>query len=338
MSVAVANALRSGDENTPSTAPTARAAVTAWRRPRSDRGGSARPCQRPAAFHSDSPWRTRRMRVGIGATVLTAITVSRMALPIEKLGTTYDAGTATIDGERAKQYAAATNDDNPAYESGKFAPPVFGVVPTWAAIGLAAADVVPSDAAMFIVHGEQDMHFHQPLVPGTTIATTSEAYAVRVGGSGTRFVVKVSSTDDAGALVLEQFVTVFIRGMSDGESGGPDKPAHAFPADARENPVGQFTIHVDDDFAKSVGLSGIIAHGLCTMAMCSQAVIRTVADGDPARLKRLAVRFAANVVPGHDILVEIFDAGTTDGRRAYAFEATSAGAAVVKNGWAEIDE
>jgi len=298
------------------------------------------------------------MRVGIGATVLTAITVSRMALPIEKLGTTYDAGTATIDGERAKQYAAATNDDNPAYELGKFAPPVFGVVPTWAAIGLAAADVVPSDAAMFIVHGEQDMHFHQPLVPGTTIATTSEAYAVRVGGSGARFVVKVSSTDDAGALVLEQFVTVFIRGMSDGESGGPDKPAHAFPADARENPVGQFTIHVDDDqtfryheasgdpmpihldddFAKSVGLSGIIAHGLCTMAMCSQAVIRTVADGDPARLKRLAVRFAANVFPGNDILVEIFDAGTTDGRRAYAFEATSAGAAVVKNGWAEIDE
>ena len=67
---------------------------------------------------------------------------------------------------------------------------MFGVVPTWDAIGLAAADVVPPEAAMFIVHGEQDMHFHQPLVPGMTLTTTSEAYAVRVGGSGTRFVVR----------------------------------------------------------------------------------------------------------------------------------------------------
>ena len=48
----------------------------------------------------------------------TVISFGAMALPIEKLGTTYDAGTATIDAERAKQYAAATNDDNPAYESG----------------------------------------------------------------------------------------------------------------------------------------------------------------------------------------------------------------------------
>ena len=96
-------------------------------------------------------------------------------------------------------------------------------------------------------------------------------------------------------------------------------------------------IHLDDAFAKSVGLPGIIAHGLCTMAMCSQAVVKTVADGDPSRLKRLAVRFAANVLPGNDIDVEIFDAGTANGRQAYAFEATSAGAVVVKNGWAEVE-
>ncbi len=282
-----------------------------------------------------------------------------MALPIEKLGTTYEPRAAVIEPERAKQYAAATNDPNPAYESGKYAPPVFGVVPTWDVMGLAVADVVPADAVMFIVHGEQDMHFHQPLVPGAPLTTTSESYSVRVGGSGTRFTVKVDSTGDDGQPVLTQYITIFIRGMSDGESGGPDKPAHDLPEDARSRPAGTFTIHVDDDqtyryheasgdpmpihlddaFAKSVGLPGIIAHGLCTMAMCSQAVISTAADGDPARLKRLAVRFAANVFPGNDIEVALFDAGATDGgRKAVAFEATSAGAVVVKNGWAEIEE
>jgi acyl dehydratase len=278
-------------------------------------------------------------------------------VPIDKLGTRCVAATTEIDPERAKAYAAATNDDNPAYESGKYAPPVFGVVPTWPQILVVSADMIPPESLMFIVHGEQDMWFHQPLVPGTRLTTSAEPFAVRVGSSGTRLVVKTESVNDRGDPVLTQFVTIFIRGMSDGESAGPDKPDHDLPDDARARPVGTFTIHVDDDqtfryrqasgdempihlddaFAKSVGLPGIIAHGLCTMAMCSQAVIRTVADGDPARLKRLAVRFASNVFPGNDIDVEIFEAGSTEFRRLYAFEATSAGAVVVKNGWAEVE-
>ncbi|HZQ28386.1 MAG TPA: MaoC/PaaZ C-terminal domain-containing protein [Acidimicrobiales bacterium] len=283
-----------------------------------------------------------------------------MALDLDKLGTTYDERTATIDPDRAKAYAAATNDDNPAYESGKFAPPVFGVVPTWDAMGLAVADIIPPEALMMIVHGEQDMHFHQPLVPGRTITTVADTYSVRVGGSGTRLTVRVVSRDaESGDVVLEQFVTTFIRGMADGDSGGPDKPDHTFPEEARAHEVGQFTVHVDDDqtyryrdasgdqmpihvddgFAKSVGLPGIIAHGLCTMAMTSQAVVKTVADGDPSRVKRLAVRFSKNVFPGDDVTTTIYDAGTTpDGRKRYAFEATSSrGDTVISNGLAEVE-
>jgi acyl dehydratase len=281
-----------------------------------------------------------------------------MALPLDKLGTTYEARTATLDPERARAYAAATNDDNPAYQEGKLAPPVFGVVPTWEALMSVAADVVPAEALMMVVHGEQDMHFHAPLVPGTTLVTRAEPYSVRVGGSGTRFTVKLTSEDAEDASpVMTQYITLFIRGLADGESGGPDKPDHEFPSEARARKVGELSIHVDDDqtfryrdasgdempihvddaFAKSVGLPGIIAHGLCTMAMCSQAVITEVADGDPSRLARLAVRFAANVFPGNDVLTEIYDAGTSEtGNALYAFEATSAGSVVIKNGWAEI--
>src|SRR5689334_20392631 len=161
-----------------------------------------------------------------------------MALPIEKLGTMYPPAETDIDPARAKAYAAATNDDNPAYESGKYAPPVFGVVPTWSQLLAAAADVIPAEAMMFIVHGEQDMHFHQPLVPGTKLTTTSESHSVRVGGSGTRFVAKVESNDADGVPVMTQYVTIFVRGMNDGDSGGPDKPDHEFPESAREKPVG----------------------------------------------------------------------------------------------------
>jgi len=273
-----------------------------------------------------------------------------MALPLEKLGTTYDERVEAVDPDRAKAYAAATNDDNPAYTEGAFAPPVFAVVPTWEAMGLAVADVVPADALMMIVHGEQDMHFHRPLVPGMKLHTRATAHSVRVGGSGTRYTIRVDSTGDDGEPIVEQYVTMFIRGMSDGESGGPDKPSHE---PAKGDKVGELSVHVDDDqtfryrdasgdmmpihvdegFAKQVGLPGIIAHGLCTMAMCSQAVIKTVADGDPSKLKRLAVRFAANVFPGNDVVTEIH---ATDQPGVYAFEATSAGATVIKNGLAEV--
>jgi acyl dehydratase len=281
-----------------------------------------------------------------------------MALPVEKLGTTYDPRTATIDPERTKAYAAATNDDNPAYTSGKYAPPVFGVVPTWEAMGLAVADTVPPEALMMVVHGEQDMHFLQPLVPGQTLTTRATAHSVRVGGSGTRFTIRVEAVDDDNAPVLDEYVTMFIRGMSDGESAGPDKPDHTFPDAARGAKVGEFTVHVDDDqtyrykdasgdlmpihvdneFAKTVGLPGIIAHGLCTMAMTSQAVVKTVADGDPSRVKRLAVRFSKNVFPGNDVVTTIYDAGEKDGRKVYAFEAQSNGDLVISNGLAEVEQ
>jgi acyl dehydratase len=279
-----------------------------------------------------------------------------MALPLEKLGTTYDETNEVIDPDRAKAYAAATNDPNPKYADGSFAPPVFGVVPTWGAMGLAVADVVPGDALMMIVHGEQDMHFHQPLVPGTKLTTSATAHSVRVGGSGTRYTIEVNSKDDAGNPVLTEYVTMFIRGMSDGESGGPDKPTHEHDL-ASATKVGTFTVHVDDDqtyrykdasgdmmpihvddsFAKQVGLPGIIAHGLCTMAMCSQAVVELAADGDPGRVKRLAVRFASNVFPGSDVETTVYALAPDEaGNMTYAFEATSNGATVIKNGLAEI--
>src|SRR5437763_7815977 len=109
-----------------------------------------------------------------------------MALDTSKIGTRFPDHVATIDGDRAKAYAAATNDDNPAYTSGKYAPPVFGVVPTFASVVATAAELIPPEAMLMLVHGEQDMWFHQPLVPGTTLTTVATAHNIRVGSSGTR--------------------------------------------------------------------------------------------------------------------------------------------------------
>jgi acyl dehydratase len=85
------------------------------------------------------------------------------------------------------------------------------------------------------------------------------------------------------------------------------------------------------------GLPGIIVHGLCTMAFASRAVIDLVADSDPSRLKRLAVRFSRPVVPGDAITTSVWPATTREDRRVYGFVTINpAGLAVIRDGVAEI--
>jgi acyl dehydratase len=58
-------------------------------------------------------------------------------------------------------------------------------------------------------------------------------------------------------------------------------------------------IHLDDDFARSVGLPGRIAHGMLQMGIA--ATVAGEAAGDGIRLRRLRCRFAGIVVPGDTV-------------------------------------
>src|SRR5687767_14233859 len=57
-----------------------------------------------------------------------------MAVDLSLLGTPSEPFDFDVEAERAKAYAAATNDPNPKYASGELAPPVFAVVPVFAAL------------------------------------------------------------------------------------------------------------------------------------------------------------------------------------------------------------
>jgi acyl dehydratase len=60
-------------------------------------------------------------------------------------------------------------------------------------------------------------------------------------------------------------------------------------------------IHIDEEFAKAVGLPGRILHGLWTMAQVARA--QTEAAGGPVHLKRLSVQFRGMGVPEHEVVV-----------------------------------
>ena len=58
-------------------------------------------------------------------------------------------------------------------------------------------------------------------------------------------------------------------------------------------------IHLDETFARSAGLPGVIAHGMLTMAFANQLVTDWL--GDRSLLKSLNGRFAGMVLPGDDV-------------------------------------
>jgi acyl dehydratase len=74
-------------------------------------------------------------------------------------------------------------------------------------------------------------------------------------------------------------------------------------------------IHWSDRVAAKVGLPGVIAHGMYTMALVGRAV--TTWAGDPAAVREVSVRFTRPVVvPDDDTGVEVTVSGRVAGETA----------------------
>ena len=69
--------------------------------------------------------------------------------------------------------------------------------------------------------------------------------------------------------------------------------------------------HFDLESARRAGFDHLFAHGLCTMAMCAHAVVALVADGDPSRVRRVAVRFASPTRLDEDLTVDVYEIDPT---------------------------
>jgi acyl dehydratase len=266
-----------------------------------------------------------------------------MSFDVEAIGRSGDEYPYAVTEEALRAYAEATDD--------VVGGPVFAVLPTWEAAGDAGRSVASEDVRPRIVHYEQDLLLHRPLVAGMNVRTRATPVALLGRPNGTTLVTHTETRDEAGELVNEQYVTTFFRGVEAPASVGERAPDHALaaegaPAAEITYPVADdqtyryadasgdhFAIHLDDEFARSVGLPGRIVHGLCTMAFTGRAVLEAAGVDDPARISRLAVRFSAPLFPGDTVTTRVWDLGN-DG---YGFEAVSGqGATVVKDGRAVL--
>ena len=100
--------------------------------------------------------------------------------------------------------------------------------------------------------------------------------------------------------------------------------------------VGDFNpIHIDEEFARSVGLPGRILHGLWTMAQVARA--HTEAAGGPGSVRcALSVQFRGMGAIEQEVTVRGTVVSVADGVAVVSSEATQAGRRIVRNGRAEV--
>jgi acyl dehydratase len=93
-------------------------------------------------------------------------------------------------------------------------------------------------------------------------------------------------------------------------------------------------IHIDEEFAKAVGLPGRILHGLWSMAQVARA--QTEAAGGPGALKRLSVQFRGMGVPEQEVVVTGTVREAADGRVLIDTVAEQSGNQIIRNAEAEL--
>lgn len=203
----------------------------------------------------------------------------------------------------------------------------FVAMPTLAVVVARSmlARTLPIDFAM-VLHGEQTLRLHRPL------PTAAELIA------DTRIVRIVDKGEGKGALIYHETVarlaednaplfavggSLFARG--DGGFGGspdsvpvphriPDRaPDHRHVTQTRADQALLYRLtgdrnplHADPALARRAGFPMPILHGLCSYAIACRAVLATVCDYDPARIKGFDVRFTAPVLPGDRIETDIW--------------------------------
>ncbi len=94
-------------------------------------------------------------------------------------------------------------------------------------------------------------------------------------------------------------------------------------------------IHVDEEFARAVGLPGRILHGLWTMAQVARA--HTEAADGVGSLRRLSVQFRGMGIPEKEIVVTATVRDVQDGIATVDSVAKQDGKRIIRNGVAEIE-
>jgi acyl dehydratase len=234
-----------------------------------------------------------------------------------------------VDASSIEAYADATLDPLAIYRSDEpVAPPVFGIVPIWPAVQAALADEELGIDVGRVVHGEQRMTFHRLIRAGDDLRSAGWIASISEKGPNEVFVLSFETHDAGGSLVTSQDVVCVSRGTARGDgssrsvmkkrgSSQQESPAPlavravSLPDDITfryaKASGDDNRIHIDEDFARQMGLPGIIVQGMSLFAIAVQAVVEGPCHEDPSRLKSASVRFVRPIRPGRAFEVAVLE-------------------------------
>jgi NAD(P)-dependent dehydrogenase (short-subunit alcohol dehydrogenase family)/acyl dehydratase len=204
-----------------------------------------------------------------------------------------------------------------------------------------------------ILHGEQELIFHNQFpVEGelTTEGKITDVYDK--GNKGAIIKAEFDTYHSNGKKLFTNIVTIFSK--LDGNFGGqePKKTFFEFPEREPDFIVEEkmsanqpllyrltgdmFELHVDPDFAKSVGFKKPIMHGLCTHGYSCRAVIQSIIPNHPEKLRKFNCRFSKTLYPGALIKTLIWKTASNKG--VWKTINAENGDEIITNGYFEYGE
>ena len=247
-----------------------------------------------------------------------------MSIDLDIIGKRLETSPFTYDQDTVILYAlgvgAGVDELDFVYEKDLQVLPTFAVVP-----------FIPSFLSVFVpaaglnlfnvLHGEQTIVLHKPIAPSGTIQTSMVCEAIYdKGDSGAIVNVRLESRNEDGEVVFENKAVIVDRSAGNfGGDRGPkteknDTPAGKDPdfrveyitskdqaalyrLSGDKNPM-----HIDPAFAKKGGFDRPILHGLCSFGIAGRAIIHSLCESDPTRLKSFSVRFMNVAFPGDTLM------------------------------------
>ncbi len=199
-----------------------------------------------------------------------------------------------------------------------------------------------------ILHGEQELIFHNPIPPNGTMTIEGTIANVYDKGKekGALVVAESEANHSTGIKLFTARSTIFSR--LDGGFGGENPPSETieFPdrdpdfsvdASPSENqPLiyrlsgDVFQLHVDPEFAKMAGFEKPIMHGLCTHGYACRALIQALVPGQPEKARRMTCRFTKPLYPGMPLKTLIWK--TEEGKAIWRVQNMETGDIVIDRG------
>jgi acyl dehydratase len=200
------------------------------------------------------------------------------------------------------------------------------------AVTLAAGAMALSDPKFgvnyrLLLHAEQSLWMHKPLPAEGMVrseSTIDEIYDKGANKGAIMYATRKLYDDASGDLLVTLGSVTFLRG--DGGFGGKsegaprprpvpgDRPADltsSLPSSLNQALIYRLSgdynpLHSDPDVARSAGFDRPILHGLCAYGMVGRALIKLLCNDEPARLRRLDLRFTNPVFPGEPLRLDLW--------------------------------